>query len=438
MKKLPFFLICISFLVAGSIHALFAQAGAKPSDFGLKEGDMISASDSSDPDIYIINEQGYKRLFLNPVIFNYYGHLGGFPKVKKVTPQIRDAFSTSALFRNCEENDTKIHAIKVIGEDEGELQWVNVGGTTAQSEDPAFFNKVFCVNNREFNWYKKGATLTSVKNVTNYDRPIEHYTTDIKPLPSPTPTPALVAPGPLPVVTAIQKFFPVSEAERRDRRRVFLLKTLALHLEKGKKEKGSYPISKTLVKFNDSSTNVIKQAINKDTYQWYYTNKSFWDMPFFLDPLPGYFFGYVSDGKSYTLTAKLESSKSCGNVSSSCLFALKGPLTFRSETPDYSNCDWVIAGKDGIPGELHISLTNLEYNKDKRLNLGEVEDIIWKEGADMSPWNLISNPNFLIGPTYVMSVSPANQTAVISKLKEDKDKILYAVNYETLFSSNLW
>ena len=47
----------------------------------------------------------------------------------------------------------------------------------------------------------------------------------------------------------------------------------------------------------------------------------------------------------------------------------------------------------------------------------------------MSPWNLISNPNFLIGPTYVMSVSPANQTAVISKLKEDKDKILYVTAF---------
>src|SRR3989344_498840 len=50
---------------------------AVPGDYGLKEGNTISASGSDDPDVYIVNEQGYKRLFLNPVIFSFYGHLGG-------------------------------------------------------------------------------------------------------------------------------------------------------------------------------------------------------------------------------------------------------------------------------------------------------------------------------------------------------------------------
>src|SRR3990167_5207257 len=49
-----------------------------PSDYGLTEGNVISAAGSDDPDVYIVNELGYKRLFLNPVIFGFYGHLGGF------------------------------------------------------------------------------------------------------------------------------------------------------------------------------------------------------------------------------------------------------------------------------------------------------------------------------------------------------------------------
>ena len=72
-----------------------------PADYGLKEGDVISAAGSSDPDVYIVNEMGYKRLFLNPAIFNFYGHLGGFKAVKSVSAVTRDAFVTSGLFRNC-------------------------------------------------------------------------------------------------------------------------------------------------------------------------------------------------------------------------------------------------------------------------------------------------------------------------------------------------
>src|SRR3989344_3841335 len=35
----------------------------------LKDGDVVSAAGSSDPDVYIVNPHGYKRLFLNPAIF---------------------------------------------------------------------------------------------------------------------------------------------------------------------------------------------------------------------------------------------------------------------------------------------------------------------------------------------------------------------------------
>ena len=141
-----------------------------PADFGLMEGNVISAAGSSDPDVYIVNEMGYKRLFLNPVIFGFYGHLGGFSAVKTVSPATRDAFGTSGLFRNCETNDPKVYGVETTGEDVGMLHWVNTSGSQAVADDPNFFKKVFCINNNEINWYPKGSDFMSVNQVPNYSR----------------------------------------------------------------------------------------------------------------------------------------------------------------------------------------------------------------------------------------------------------------------------
>src|SRR3989338_6621725 len=110
-------LFLFSFLVIGN-STLQAEA-ATPAQFGLYEGATISANGSSDPDVYIVNDQGYKRLFLNPIIFKYYGHLGGFGKVRSVTATARDAFPTSGLFRNCQSNDGKVYGLEVTAEDNG-------------------------------------------------------------------------------------------------------------------------------------------------------------------------------------------------------------------------------------------------------------------------------------------------------------------------------
>ena len=155
----------IAFLgMAGDLHA------AKPSDYGLKEGDLISAMFSDDPDVYIINEQGYKRLFLNAEIFNFYGHLGGFFNVKLVSEEVLDAFPTSGLFRNCEDNDPRVYGVEIESEDIGKLRWLNASATSTLSEDPNFFKKVFCVNKKEFNWYPKGLHLKFLKDLPKYER----------------------------------------------------------------------------------------------------------------------------------------------------------------------------------------------------------------------------------------------------------------------------
>ncbi|MDP3696699.1 MAG: hypothetical protein Q8R55_01550, partial [Candidatus Taylorbacteria bacterium] len=136
----------------------------------LNEGDVISATGSDDPDVYIANEHGYKRLFLNPVIFGFYGHLGGFTNVKNTVSSTRDTLVTSGLFRNCETDDQRVYGIETTGEDTGILHWVNVSGDQAVADDPDFFKKVFCINSNEFDWYAKDYDYTSVNQVPAYSR----------------------------------------------------------------------------------------------------------------------------------------------------------------------------------------------------------------------------------------------------------------------------
>src|SRR3989344_9462618 len=164
-----------------------ATLAVAPADYGLTEGNTISAPGSDDPDVYIINELGYKRLFLNPVIFSFYGHLGGFANVKSVTSTTRDAFPTTQLFRNCETNAQAVWAVEVTAEDTAILHHVNMSGDQAVAEDSNFFKKVFCVNNNEANWYTKGAAYTSLSQIPPYVR-----------TPGATPTPTPVS-GPLSV-----------------------------------------------------------------------------------------------------------------------------------------------------------------------------------------------------------------------------------------------
>ena len=154
-------------VLAGITLAINAWA-AIPSDFGLTEGNTISAAGSNDPDVYIVNDLGYKRLFLNPVIFGFYGHLGGFANVKLVTPATRDAFITSGLFRV--DGSEKVYGLETTGEDTGMLHWVNTTGAQAVADDSNFFKKVFVINQNEFNWYAKGSDYTSVNQIPAYAR----------------------------------------------------------------------------------------------------------------------------------------------------------------------------------------------------------------------------------------------------------------------------
>ncbi len=129
---------------------------ARPENYGLKEGDLIRAQ--GDFDVFIISQYGYKRLFLNPTIFNMYGHLtGGWKAVKTVSPATRDAFITSNLYRYVD--SPKVYFLEVTGGDIGILHWVNMTADSflTQGGKP---ESIFIINKSEFNWYPKGTDKT--------------------------------------------------------------------------------------------------------------------------------------------------------------------------------------------------------------------------------------------------------------------------------------
>lgn len=166
-----FALIFLVLLAVLSFKPLGAKA-VSPEELGLKEGDLISSFVyDKDPDIFIINQDGFKRLFLNQAIFKFYGHLR-YISVKLVKPEVKDQFITASFYRNCENNDPKVYGLETTGEDTGALHHLNVDGSAAVSQDRDFFKKVFCINGREFKWYQRGDAYPSLNKVPSYKRGI--------------------------------------------------------------------------------------------------------------------------------------------------------------------------------------------------------------------------------------------------------------------------
>ncbi len=213
-------------MVAAAVRTTEATATVSVVDiYGapLHDGDLISANQNAgDPDIFIIKIKpfdgynGVKRLFLNPAIFGMYAHLGGFERVRQVSFAIRESFVTSGLFRNCESSDQKVWATEVTGEDDGILHHVQMTGDQAVSEDAHFFDKVFCINNREDAFYVRSIyPYTHLAEVPRYYRGplgcmVRPPCLDSEPsclmpepssgwCPTPTPTPTY-APSPQPMI----------------------------------------------------------------------------------------------------------------------------------------------------------------------------------------------------------------------------------------------
>lgn len=115
-------------------------------DFGLTEGDFIKSV--GNPDIFIINEYGHKRLVLNPAICLMYGHLGArgcFSAVKDVASNINNAFKLSWYVTNGETRDNIVYQLIQIDDDHAYLK------KATTSVEP---KTIFKINTKEFKSYE--------------------------------------------------------------------------------------------------------------------------------------------------------------------------------------------------------------------------------------------------------------------------------------------
>lgn len=117
----------------------------------LSDGDVVKTA--GNPDVYIVTTNphaqyaGWKRLILNPEVFNLYGHLS-WSKIKTVSQATIDAYHTSALVRG--ENDPKVYVLAPNG-DVGTKTWI-----TSEAEFLAAgysWSQIAQVNNKERDMY---------------------------------------------------------------------------------------------------------------------------------------------------------------------------------------------------------------------------------------------------------------------------------------------
>jgi len=162
-KKLTQFLsaaLAFTTTVSLSGFALLFAVTASAAVMTVSNGDTVKTADN--PDVYIVSIvphgqfQGWKRLILNPDVFNLYGQLS-WSKIKTVNQETLDAYQTSNLVRG-ENPDPKIYQLNPNG-DVGTKSWV---------VDEAAFNaagymwsQVAQVNNRERDMYTAGPDITA-------------------------------------------------------------------------------------------------------------------------------------------------------------------------------------------------------------------------------------------------------------------------------------
>jgi len=123
---------------------------------GINEGDTIRVANTFD--VYIAKYVGtkmFKRLILNPEVFNSYQHLS-WSKVKTVTQAQMDQFTNSSLVRAL--GDTKVYMLTPNG-DVGTKQWLNMSaeGFTAAGYD---WDSIYVINNVDRDNYTTGTDIT--------------------------------------------------------------------------------------------------------------------------------------------------------------------------------------------------------------------------------------------------------------------------------------
>lgn len=124
----------------------------------INEGDTIKTADN--PDVYIakyVGSKKFKRLILNPDVFNSYRHLS-WSAIKTVTQAELDAFTNSDLVRA--DGDYKVYKLTPNG-DVGTKQWVNM--TAEQFTAAAYdWDSIYLINSVDRDNYTAGSDITTV------------------------------------------------------------------------------------------------------------------------------------------------------------------------------------------------------------------------------------------------------------------------------------
>ncbi|MBI3671585.1 hypothetical protein HY249_02195 [Candidatus Azambacteria bacterium] len=139
------------FLVLFFSFAVFSAASAQAAN--LADGDLIKTVDN--PDVYIVKIIGakkFKRLILNPDIFNSYGHLK-WENIKTVAQSERDQFKSSDLVIEVNSDGSvanpKVFRVNAApNSDAGERRWLNL--TAGEFEQEGFdWDSIYYVNHTE-------------------------------------------------------------------------------------------------------------------------------------------------------------------------------------------------------------------------------------------------------------------------------------------------
>lgn len=122
----------------------------------ISDGDIIRGQgDIAVWIVKIVGEKRFKRWLFGPQIFQAYGHLG-FDKVKNVTKETLSHFDTAVLIRR--EDDEKVYELTdFVPGKSATRRWIPSAETFLQRGFD--FDSVNIVNDREFNFYKEGASL---------------------------------------------------------------------------------------------------------------------------------------------------------------------------------------------------------------------------------------------------------------------------------------
>lgn len=154
-------LLVVGALVLLAIAAVLATASISTAPDAsaavIADGDLVKTSIS--PDIYIVKkltEKSFKRLILNPEIFNSYGHLK-WENVKTITAQEMASFSASELVRAV--SDSRVYRLTSSQDaDTGVKYWLNMTADefTAEGYD---WDSIYEMNDAEHNMYQSGAEI---------------------------------------------------------------------------------------------------------------------------------------------------------------------------------------------------------------------------------------------------------------------------------------